>query len=210
MFDLNAFTVSEFTRLYLAVFFSFVATFYTSRIFLLKRSEQRSMVFAGNRFSASWWNHMTFRGFRITIWLICLARLFYPQVDNYLGLISALNQDWVIASGLILLTLGFGFTMRVHFSMGCDWRSGIDPSGPEALITDGPFRFSRNPMFLGIAFAQLGFFLALPSVFTLLCLIVGLAVLRRQALCEESHLTVLFGEAYRRYQSQVGRWLSIP
>lgn len=207
MLDDSVLQVSEFTRWYLAVFFTFVAVFYTSRIFLMKRTEHRSLVFAGGRFTASWWNHMTFRGFRITIWLVCLLRLPYPQIDTYLGLIPALNQTAVLISGNTLLTLGFLFTMAVHFSMGCNWRSGIDPQGPEKLITNGPFQFSRNPMFIGIAVAQLGFFLALPSVFTIICLAVGLTVLRRQALCEESHLKTLFGDAYQHYQSQVRRWV---
>lgn len=210
MLDDSPTLLSEFARVYLAAFFTFVAVFYTSRIFLMKRREQRAMVFAGGRFSASWWNHMTFRGFRITIWLICLFRLFFPQIDDYLGIITAFNQNLVIGSGLVLLTLGFGFTMRVHFSMGCNWRSGIDPKGPEELITDGAFRYSRNPMFMGIFIAQLGFFLALPSLFTLLCLIVGVAVLQRQAACEESHLQQIFGESYLNYQNRVSRWLSIP
>lgn len=207
MLDDSVLQVSEFTRWYLAAFFTFVAVFYTSRIFLMKRTENRSLVFAGDRFGASWWNHMTFRGFRITIWLVCLFRLFYPQMDQYLGLIPALNHSLLIAGGMTMLTIGFLFTMTVHFNMGCHWRSGIDPRGPEKLITNGPFQYSRNPMFTGIALAQLGFFLALPSVFTLICLAVGLTVLRRQALCEESHLETIFGDAYQHYQSQVRRWV---
>ena len=52
-----------------------------------------------------------------------------------------------------------------------------------------------------------GFFLALPSVFSLECLLAGVTVLVRQARVEEKALAELFGEAYEAYRRQVPRWL---
>ena len=69
------------------------------------------------------------------------------------------------------------------------------------------FARSRNPTFLAIIMGQAGFFLALPSVFSLVCLVAGILVLRQQAKAEEAALERLHGEAYRRYRQDVPRWL---
>ena len=118
-----------------------------------------------------------------------------------------MNIAPVIVLGWLLLGAGFWFTVRVHYSMGEAWRSGIDPEGPAKLLTTGYFRLSRNPMFLGVAISQLGFFLALPSAFSLLCLVVGLLTLRSQALLEERHLQQRFPLQYSTYSKAVHRWI---
>ena len=199
--------IVEFTRVYLAVFYSCVAAFYTLRIVAMKRSGLREVVFAGERFSSTWWNHMLFRAFRVTIWMVCLFRFFFPGLDSYLGFFVALNVWPIVLAGDVLLTAGFLFTVLVHFSLGSNWRSGIDPNQPGKLRTDGFYRFTRNPMFLGIATAQVGFLLAMPSIFSLVCLVVGLYVLYRQTLAEEAHLMKLFPGDYRHYMGKVKRWL---
>ncbi|WP_199611555.1 methyltransferase family protein [Flocculibacter collagenilyticus] len=197
----------EFTRLYLAVFYSFVAAFYTVRIVVLKRRIKRELVFPGSRFCATWWNHLSFRIFRATIWMVCVVRFFFPTIDDYLGVIADLHNDYAMLAGLILLTSGFVFTIAVHLSLGSEWRSGIDPNGPNVLISNGFYSYSRNPMFFGVAVSQLGFFLALPSIFSLVCLIVGLFTLHRQTLAEEQYLSARFRGEYHSYTLKVRRWI---
>jgi len=51
------------------------------------------------------------------------------------------------------------------------------------------------------------FFLDLPSLFSAVCLVVGLYTLHSQALAEENHLARAFPEGYRHYRGQVRRWL---
>jgi protein-S-isoprenylcysteine O-methyltransferase Ste14 len=203
----NSSAIVEFTRVYLAVFYSCVAAFYAIRITAKKRGKSCEVVFPGARFSSTWWNHRLFSAFRISIWTVCVARLLFPGVDNYLLLFDTLNVWPIVLAGNILLTAGFVLTLGVHFSLGRQWRSGIDPSGPENLRTDGFYRFSRNPMFLGVATAQTGFLLALPSVFSAVCLLVGLYTLHRQTLAEEGHLTKMFPRNYPLYKNDVRRWL---
>ncbi len=205
--DFNTSELIEFTRVYLAVFYSFVAVFYTYRLINKKRKDGKELVFAGKRYCKTWWNHITFRFFRVSIWMVCLFRLFYPNIDNYLGMIHPLESSIVIGLGLILLSVGFLSTLLVHYSLGPEWRSGIDPSGPSKLITSKGYQFSRNPMFVCIASAQLGFFLALPSVFSLVCLAIGLYTLYHQTLEEEIHLSKKFPIDYAAYKLKVRRWI---
>ncbi|MEW6983783.1 isoprenylcysteine carboxylmethyltransferase family protein [Colwelliaceae bacterium 6471] len=207
VFGFNTSEIIEFTKVYLAVFYSIVAAFYTFRVINKKRKTGKSLVFAGKQYCKTWWNHIAFRFFRISIWMVCLFRLFYPNTDIYLGMINILTLSSVIGLGLILLTVGFLSTVLIHYSLGKEWRSGIDPSGPAKVITSGVYQFSRNPMFVSIAIAQLGFFFAMPSVFSLLCLIVGLYTLHSQALEEEIHLSQKFPIEYAAYVSKVRRWV---
>lgn len=200
--------IVDFTRLYLAIFYSCVAIFYTAKILISKKSnKKRELIFPGERYCSTWWNHMVFRLFRASIWMVCLARLCYPVVDNYLGMILLSKSFFIVLLGDILLTFGFLMIVIIHFKMDQQWRSGIDPSGPKKLITIGFYKFSRNPMFLCIALCQFAFFLALPSAFTLLCLFIGVIALYRQILSEEKHLIQLFPEQYKEYSSKVPRWL---
>lgn len=199
--------IFEGVRLYLAFFYSLVAVFYTARILYLKRREVPELVFPGSRLSATWWNHMAFRWFRTLIWGVCVARVFEPSLDRFLGLFGWMSPDWIILSGAFLLTLGFVLAIAGHFTLGREWRSGIDPATPADLKVTGLYRYSRNPAFLGVAMSQIGFFLALPSLFTAVCLGVGLLALRRQTLAEERHLTSVFAERYADYQRRVRRWI---
>ena len=199
--------ITEFTRIYLAIFYSVVAAFYTTRIILMKRANSREMVFPGKRFCSTWWNHITFRFFRATIWLVCVFRLFYPEVDNFLGILESLQTTEVIFTGIVFLTLGFISTIMIHYTLGKQWRSGIDPNGPSKLVSNGWYRYSRNPMFVCVAIAQLGFFLAMPSIFSLACLMIGLYTLNSQALAEEKHLLSLYPKEYKDYSYRVRRWI---
>lgn len=199
--------IADFLRLYLAVFFSFVAVFYTTRIFLLKRRERVEFVHPGPRYGGTWWNHMVFRVFRVLIWGVCVARYLAPGVDAYLGPVAAMQRDWVMLLGAALLTGGFGLALVSHFALGRGWRSGFDVDGGVVLRVRGPYRYSRNPAFLGVMIAQLGFWLALPTVFSGVCLVVGVAAVYRQAIAEERFLETTLGEGYARYRREVRRWV---
>ena len=65
----------EFTRVYLALFYTFVAGFYTVRIIYKNRSTPAGVIFPGAKFCTSWWNHMAFKFFRAAIWFVCVLRV---------------------------------------------------------------------------------------------------------------------------------------
>lgn len=199
--------IQQFVSAYLALFFTFVALFYTLRVRWLKRNVAPTVVFPGPRFTKTWWNHIVFRFFRVAIWAICLVRFVMPSADRFLGTFDSLNHDWVNLTGATLLTLGFALAIASHFSLGCNWRSGIDGNAPSFLEVSGLYRYSRNPGFVGVAIAQTGFFLALPSWFSAVCLGVGLATLYRQTLSEERHLERTFDRQYLDYARRTRRWV---
>jgi protein-S-isoprenylcysteine O-methyltransferase Ste14 len=76
------------------------------------------------------------------------------------------------------------------------------------LIFDGVYKWSRNPMYLGMALVYLGIAMLNDSG-TQLCLLVPLLfVIQKEVIePEEAHLAGKFGEAYREYKAQVRRWI---
>lgn len=190
----------------LAGFFTFVAVFYTSLI-LLKKRNNRPVVSMGARYSCHWWNHLTFRVFRSAIWLVCVAVACYPP-----ALAVTLPFEWLLTpavnwSGVVLLLIGFAVAVGANFTLGAHWRSGIIDSQQHQLVQKGLYSISRTPGYIRVALAQFGFLLALPSFFSLICLLAGLHALYRQTLLEEDFLSTRYPNQYPSYQRLVPRWI---
>ena len=193
--------------IFLAAFYTFVAAYYAIIIGKHQRDQaQTEFVHMGTPYSLHWWNHLTFRCFRIAIWAVCVIRIPFPALDQYL-----FTFQWPSVMlnlvGMIALVVGFGIAIATHHQMHLQWRSGIDHSQTSQLITQGFYGRSRNPAYIGVAVAQIGFALALPSGFSLMCLAIGLNALRVQIKLEEAFLSNTYGSAYRDYQANVPRWL---
>ena len=77
-----------------------------------------------------------------------------------------------------------------------------------AMVTWGPYRFTRNPMYLGLTIAYLGEAGILRQLWPALLLPLVLAYLNRIVIpVEEEKLSEVFGPGYQEYRSRVGRWL---
>ncbi len=85
----------------------------------------------------------------------------------------------------------------------------IKPTEPTtALVEEGIYRYTRNPMYLGMTLMLLGLAAGLRSAWFLIALpIAVLAVTKLAIEREERYLETKFGEAYRAYKSRVRRWL---
>jgi protein-S-isoprenylcysteine O-methyltransferase Ste14 len=109
--------------------------------------------------------------------------------------------------GALLLGLGcIGF--------GGIWvflRAGTSPNPyrpSTALVTTGPYRFTRNPMYLGFTLLYLGVTCWVNSLWPLLALPLILLLMQRSVIAkEEAYLEHRFGEDYRQYRMRVRRWL---
>ena len=112
------------------------------------------------------------------------------------------------AVGIFFLLIGFitGFSGFSAFrKAGTSVRPGDEPT---KLVLSGPFRVTRNPMYLGLELVLIGalflaeslFFLIPPIAFFLLINFVQIPF-------EEKLMTEHFGETYREYRRRVRRWL---
>ena len=84
----------------------------------------------------------------------------------------------------------------------------IPHSDARSMIVGGPYRLSRNPMYLGLTLAYLGVTLLTASLWPLLFLAFPLWVIQTKTIpFEEQALTRVFGDPYRAYQRRVRRWI---
>lgn len=77
-----------------------------------------------------------------------------------------------------------------------------------ALATDGPYRFTRNPMYVGMTIFYIGLAIAIGIPWAFAVLPFVLIVIDRLVIArEEPYLEARFGEDYREYKRRVRRWL---
>lgn len=104
--------------------------------------------------------------------------------------------------------LGFG---AIGWALVTMLRARTDPmphTPDSTLVTHGPFRFSRNPIYLGFLLLAAAFALAQGTLFAWIAVAVLHLLLSRLVIAkEEAYLATRFGAAYDAYQARVRRWL---
>jgi protein-S-isoprenylcysteine O-methyltransferase Ste14 len=110
--------------------------------------------------------------------------------------------------GIVLATTGVILVFSAQLAMGDAWRIGVDPGERTELVTDGPFRLVRNPIYSAILPTVLGFALMVPSPVALIALVLLATGLELQVRAvEEPYLLRTHGEAYESYAARVGRFV---
>ncbi|MBE2182351.1 MAG: isoprenylcysteine carboxylmethyltransferase family protein [Anaerolineae bacterium] len=116
--------------------------------------------------------------------------------------------DWLRWAGIVLVVLSLIPGPWALLNM---MRAGThpEPTHPTtALVTNGPFRFSRNPIYLTFTLFFLGFALITLNLWLIAILPVVLIVLIKGVIeREECYLERKFGEDYRVYKGRVRRWI---
>lgn len=120
----------------------------------------------------------------------------WPAMRTQAGAGAAL-----LVLGVLLMFLG----IREFKRAGTDYH----PHRPSTrIVTGGPFRFTRNPLYLSLTLIYAGLALALGSFWALVLLVPVLLVIRYGVIArEERYLEAKFGAEYLRYKSSVRRWL---
>lgn len=110
--------------------------------------------------------------------------------------------------GLVLIVAGFAIALAAAALFAIN-RTSIIPHGTASkLLQGGPFRFTRNPMYLSLVVVYLGAAAAFAQAWPLLLLPLPIVVVDRIVIpFEESRLHDVFGNAYDEYRVRVRRWL---
>jgi protein-S-isoprenylcysteine O-methyltransferase Ste14 len=168
----------------------------------IRRTGKVDAVARGRRGSPAW--------FAQWISAIGVVFAFAAPVAGLAGLppIAPLDQAAVRAFGVVLVILGIAVTLMSQLAMGASWRADVDPEARTDLVTTGPFRFVRNPIFTGTATTAIGLALMVPNVLAVAMLIAFLTAWEIQVrLVEEPYLRSVHGDAYRRYAARTGRFV---
>jgi protein-S-isoprenylcysteine O-methyltransferase Ste14 len=135
-------------------------------------------------------------------WLALQARKFDPLLD--LALPPA-----VVPVGYVLMLLGGAVDLWCIVSFSFAGKGTPAPfDAPRAFVAAGPYRFVRNPMYVGAIVVLSGFALVMQSSAMFLFAFVALACAHGFVVgYEEPHLARTFGSSYADYVRRVPRWL---
>lgn len=131
------------------------------------------------------------------------------SVAKYLPIAPvALPGSTIVAAAFALAGLALGVSAVLSFRR---MQTTVHPSVPEkasAVVDTGVYRFSRNPMYLGLALLLTGWAVFLGDAGNVILIAVFVVYMNRfQIRPEERALSAKFGSAYTDYKSGVRRWL---
>ena len=112
----------------------------------------------------------------------------------------------VLAGALLaLVMLLSGFCIREYHKAGTEVRADRPDT---ALITSGPYRYTRNPLYLCLTLVQLGVAMYLNNAWILGMTVTSVVAISGYAIRrEERYLEQVFGQDYRDYRQRVRRWI---
>lgn len=130
--------------------------------------------------------------------------VFLPMVASFVYAVFLplqLSTLWLY-SGLLVYLFGVVFTIvTIH---------NFSSSPKDKVITKGLYRFTRNPMYVGMVLMQTGLGIACASWLYLLLTLVMMILLDANAPVEERYCLYLYGDAYQKYKNRTPRWIGIP
>lgn len=110
--------------------------------------------------------------------------------------------------GLVIFALGAGVAAWGWVIFHKARTTRVPGEDSTTLVTNGPYRLTRNPMYVGLSLAYVGEAAILHQIVPVLLLPLMITYLNRVVIpVEEERLRAVFGAKYEQYQSEVRRWL---
>jgi protein-S-isoprenylcysteine O-methyltransferase Ste14 len=110
-----------------------------------------------------------------------------------------------VAVGIVLITGGYLGTLWCYTAMGDAWRIGVNREEKNALVTAGPYRRMRHPIYSFQIVMLLGAALLLPTAGSIAILVFHLICVWIKAADEEGYLRTVHGLPYEQYVTRTGR-----
>jgi len=143
-----------------------------------------------------------------------------PPIAWAVAVLGGLALNWLLPLPFVPATVPAGWLGATVFALALAlfaWAivtitragSNVPTNRPTTTIVDrGPYRLTRNPIYLGMVLGLIGLAIALNSLWLLLTLVPFALVIRYGVVAsEEAYLERKFGDDYRRYRARVRRWL---
>ena len=139
--------------------------------------------------------------------VIAIIYLIGGELYEYLVPITYLEIDGLRLFGIAIMLIGCVIGIIAQFQMGNSWRIGINEKEKTELVTNRLFRYSRNPIYLGLLISFLGFFLIAPNALSLCCLVLSYPSVEIKIRLEEQYLIEKHGDEFQEYMQKVNRWM---
>jgi|SRR5919197_2700839 protein-S-isoprenylcysteine O-methyltransferase Ste14 len=146
--------------------------------------------------------------------------IFRPPIAWAVAVLAGLALNWLMPLPFVPAAVPTGWLGAMVFALALAlfvWAiatiaqagSNVPTNLPTTTIVDtGPYRFSRNPIYLGMVLGLIGLAIAINSLWLLLTLVPFAVAIRYGVISrEEAYLDRKFGDVYRRYRAGVRRWL---
>jgi len=159
---------------------------------------------SGRPFSVEWLAGMTFGVAAIVGGLAAPLAQLNGIVDGWAGPAS----DVGYALGFVFALFGIAMTFSAQLAMGRSWRVGVDHAERTELVSSGPYRWIRNPIYTWMTLVNAGLVLLAPNVIAVSAFVTLVLALEVQVRAvEEPYLLRMHGDVYRRYAADTGRFL---
>lgn len=146
---------------------------------------------------------LTMRLSGLALWLYCLLYVVYPRglAWSFIALPSAVR--W---AGAALVLLLIPFIVSAQRALGRNVSPTVITHEDHELVTDGPYRWIRNPLYTAGTLLFTGLGLISSSAFLLAGAFLALVLVTIRLPKEEAELEKRFGQAYRDYVRRTGRF----
>ena len=145
---------------------------------------------------------------------LVLVVILIPALALYI--INAINPKWLSwihisfpiwlrYIGLGLAIVSFPLSIWVHRSLGIYWFQNLQLRGRHKLITDGPYRWIRHPMYLSFSLLMIGLILLSANWMIMLLFVLELSAVYARIGEEENMMKEQFGTEYDEYIKRTGR-----
>lgn len=140
--------------------------------------------------------------------VLYLGTLFLGLLIHIIRPLQVSPTPWIRVAGGVILVSGIllaRWGRRTMVKAG----TNVIPNKPTlVIVTDGPFQYTRNPLYVGATLVYTGLALIFNSFWPLVLLPALLAVMQRGVVRrEENYLEAKFGKAYLDYKERVRRWI---
>jgi protein-S-isoprenylcysteine O-methyltransferase Ste14 len=140
------------------------------------------------------------------VWLLIFMAAAWAQAQvwnpmDYTSDFTTLIGRGAIVFGIILMSVSFMLFQKHRTSV-------VPKRTPNSIITSGPYKYSRNPIYVADAIVLIGYVLTLGSVISLVLVPAFAWVIRKRFINgEEVGIRAEFGQAYEDYCQQTRRWI---
>jgi protein-S-isoprenylcysteine O-methyltransferase Ste14 len=139
-----------------------------------------------------------------------------PPVALILALAAGVAADWLYPLPFLPASVPGAWVGGAIFALAIWAIVTIRKAGTQVetykptttIVANGPYRFTRNPIYLGMVLGLIGLAIAFDSLWILVTLVLFYLVIRYGVVArEETYLERKFGDVYLGYKSRVRRWL---
>lgn len=141
------------------------------------------------------------------LYMLFFAALMKLLAINFPSFSLAITRSQQVGIAFFIIALAIDLLSILAFLQHKTTINPLHPNKASSLVTSGPYRYTRNPMYLGLLCLLIGWGFYLANFATFIVLPFFMCILTtQQIIAEEKILKAAFGSAYQNYKNTTRRW----